>query len=92
MTNMFGRVYKTRFIFACVILIALTCLIRNSFFAGSNGLMDTSRVIIDDVVAESTVFSKPEFSRMIAMVDACPVCFGQDMCKDLAKKELEISR
>ena len=82
---MFGRIYKTRYFYACLILIALTCLIRNSFF-------NSDRILIDEAVAaEYTMFAKTEFARL-AQVDSCPVCFGQDMCKDLAKKDLEISR
>ena len=84
MSSMFGRIYKTRFFFACVILIALTCLIRNSFWSGD-------RILVNEIVAESTIFTKAEFAQ-IAQLDKCPVCFGQDMCKDLAKNDLEISR
>jgi hypothetical protein len=84
-----GRVHKTRAVLGGVVLVAFVVLVHQSFFkSGSDGFGKIRMKMMGGGIA----MGKSEFNAEMSLVEKCPVCLGKEMCSDLARKDLEISR
>ena len=83
-----GRVYKTRALLGAIIIIAFVVLVHQNFIRGNGGKIR----ILGGVNFDIGFMGKAEFNDELAQVGKCPVCLGSEMCSDLARKDVDISR
>lgn len=85
-----GRVHKGRALLGAVILLAFIVLIHQNFIG--DGTSKYGKISLFIGKHDSGVMEKSEFNSDLALVERCPVCHGKEMCAELARADLEISR
>ena len=84
-----GRVYKTRALLGAIIIIAFVVLVHQNFIRGNGGKI---RLSLGGGGLDTGVMAKSEFDEELAQIAKCPVCLGSEMCSDLARKDVDVSR
>ena len=82
-----GRVYKTRALLGAIIIVAFIVLVHQNFIKGNGGKIRLLGGSLD-----AGVMGKSEFNEELAQVGKCPVCLGTEMCSDLARGDVDVSR
>ena len=84
-----GRVYKTRALLGAIIIIAFVVLVHQNFIRGNGAKI---RLSLGGGGLDTGVMAKSEFDEELAQIAKCPVCLGSEMCSDLARKDVDVSR
>ena len=85
-----GRVYKTRALLGAVIIVAFIVLVHQNFIGGNAKI----RLLLGGGgnLDGGGVMGKAEFNERLAQAEKCPVCLGAEMCSDLARTDVDVSR
>ena len=85
-----GRVYKTRALLGAVIIVAFLVLVHQNLVGGNSKI----RLLLGggNLDGGGGVMGKAEFNERLAQAEKCPVCLGTEMCADLARTDVDVSR